>query len=72
MTLQRDKKFLAWGERPCKLTQFVYWEEDGAWLGYLHEYPDYWTQGETLDNLKDHLRALYTDLTSGDLPTLNI
>ena len=49
-------------------TQFIYWEEDGAWLGYLHEYPDYWTQGETLDDLKDHLRDLYTDLTSGDLP----
>lgn len=49
-------------------TQFVYWEEDGAWLGYLHEYPDYWTQGETLDDLKDHLRDLYVDLTSGDLP----
>ena len=44
-------------------TQFVYWEEDGAWLGYLHEYPDYWTQGETLDDLKDHLRDLYADLT---------
>ena len=49
-------------------TQFVYWEEDGAWLGYLHEYPDYWTQGESLDDLKDHLRDLYADLTSGDLP----
>ena len=49
-------------------TQFVYWEEDGAWLGYLHEYPDYWTQGETLDDLKDHLRDVYADLTSGDLP----
>ena len=29
-------------------------------------------QGETLDDLKDHLRALYTDLTSGDLPALSI
>lgn len=51
-----------------RTTQFVYWEEDGAWLGYLHEYPDYWTQGETLDDLKDHLRDLYSDLTSGNLP----
>ena len=49
-------------------TQFVYWEEEGAWLGYLHEYPDYWTQGETLGYLKNHLRDLYTDLTSGALP----
>ncbi|HOG46112.1 MAG TPA: type II toxin-antitoxin system HicB family antitoxin [Anaerolineae bacterium] len=46
---------------------FVYWEEDGAWIGYLQEYPDYWTQGETLDDLKEHLRDLYRDLTSGEL-----
>ncbi|MCE2485910.1 MAG: type II toxin-antitoxin system HicB family antitoxin [Desulfurellaceae bacterium] len=48
-------------------TKFVYWEEDGAWLGYLQDYPDYWTQGETLDDLKDHLRDLYADLTSREL-----
>jgi predicted RNase H-like HicB family nuclease len=48
--------------------KFVYLEEDGAWLGYLQDYPDYWTQGETLDDLKDHLRDLYQDMTSGDVP----
>ncbi len=47
---------------------FVYWEEDGAWIGYLQEYPDYWTQGQTFDDLKDHLRDLYHDLTSWELP----
>lgn len=46
----------------------VYWEEDGGWLGYIQEYPDYWTQGETLENLKEHLRDLYKDLTSGEIP----
>ena len=49
-------------------TRFVYWEEDGAWLGYLQEFPGYWTQGETLEDLKEHLRDLYVDLTSGELP----
>ena len=44
--------------------KFVYWEEDGAWIGYLQDYSDYWTQGESLDDLKDHLRDLYHDLTS--------
>jgi predicted RNase H-like HicB family nuclease len=48
--------------------KFVYWEEEGAWLGYLQDYPDYWTQGETLDDLRDHLRDLYHDLTSEELP----
>jgi hypothetical protein len=47
---------------------FVHWQEDGAWIGYLQEFPDYWTQGETLDDLKDHLRDLHRDLTSGELP----
>jgi hypothetical protein len=47
---------------------FVYWQEDDAWIGYLQEFPDYWTQGETLDDLKDHLRDLHRDLTSGELP----
>lgn len=47
--------------------RFVYWEEDGAFIGYLQDYPDYWTQGESLDDLKDHLRDLYRDLTSGEL-----
>jgi predicted RNase H-like HicB family nuclease len=50
--------------------KFVYWEEDGAWIGYLQDYPDYWTQGETLDDLKDHLRDLYRGLTSGELPAI--
>jgi hypothetical protein len=48
--------------------KYVYWEEGGAWLGYLQDFPDYWTQGETLDDLKEHLRDLYGDLSSGQLP----
>ena len=48
--------------------RFVRWEENGGWLGYLEEFPDYWTQGDSLDDLKEHLRDLYRDLTSGELP----
>ncbi len=44
------------------------WQEGDAFLGYLLDYPDYWTQGESLDDLKDHLADLYRDLTSGELP----
>ena len=59
-------------ERRRRMTEltikFVYWEEDGAWIGYIQDYPDYWTQGRTLDDLKVHLRDLYKDMTSGDLP----
>ena len=48
--------------------KIIVWEEDGIWLGYFQEYPDYWTQGETLDDLKEHLRDLHQDLTGGQLP----
>lgn len=48
--------------------KIVYWEDDGAWLGYLQDYPDYRTQGETLDDLKGHLKDLYQDVTSGEIP----
>ena len=47
---------------------FVYWQDNGSWVGYLQEFPDYWTQGESLDDLKHHLRDLHRDLTSDELP----
>ena len=50
-----------------RTTKIVYWEEDGSWIGYLQEFPDYWTQGDTWEDLESHLRDLYADLTSGGL-----
>lgn len=48
--------------------KIIYWQEEDAWLGYLEEYPDYWTQGETLEDLEEHLRDLYQDLSGGQIP----
>jgi len=47
------------------MAKYVYWQDEDAWLGYLEEFPDYPTQGETLADLEDHLRDLYADLTGG-------
>ena len=47
--------------------KFIYWQEQGGWIGYLQDYPDYWTQGDTLEDLQEHLKDLYRDLTSGEL-----
>lgn len=47
--------------------KMVYWQSEGHWLGYLQDYPDYWTQGETLDDLKEHLKDLLVDFGSGQL-----
>jgi predicted RNase H-like HicB family nuclease len=40
------------------------------WLGYLEQYPDYVTQGESLSDLEENLRDLYRDLTSGEIPAI--
>ena len=45
--------------------KIVYWEDDGWWLGYLQDYPDYMTQGETLADLQEHLKDLYHDIAGG-------
>jgi len=50
--------------------RYVYWKEADAWLGYLEEFPDYWTQGDSVDDLEEHLKDLHEDLTSGAIPNV--
>jgi len=50
--------------------KFVYYQEKDIWVGWLEEYADYRTQGTTLDELKENLIDLYTDLTSGEIPNV--
>ena len=48
---------------------FTYWkEEEGTVLGYLNEYPDHWTQGKNLNDLKEHLIDLHREFSDGSLP----
>ena len=49
-------------------TKYIHWQDQDHWLGYLQDYPDYWTQGELLEDPQAHLRDLYLDLTSGEIP----
>lgn len=48
--------------------KYVYWEDQGMWVGYLEEYPDYMSQGESLDELKENLKDIFNDLSSGEIP----
>ncbi|MEM9672927.1 MAG: type II toxin-antitoxin system HicB family antitoxin [Cyclobacteriaceae bacterium] len=49
--------------------KITYWkEQDGSYLGYLNDYPDHWTQGESLEDLKEHLLDLYQIFSKDDLP----
>ena len=51
-------------------TKFIYWQDEDMWLGYLEEYPDYWTQGETEAELRENLLDIYKDLTSGAISNI--
>ena len=48
--------------------RYVHWQDEGMWLGYFEEFPDYLTQGETLEELRESLRDLSKDQTSGEIP----
>ena len=52
--------------------KFVHWQEENAFLGYLLDYPDYWTQGENLNDLREHLSDLHVDITSGSVPGVGV
>ena len=49
---------------------YTFWQDGDFWLGYLDTYPDYMTQGISLDDLKEHLLDLYHDLSSGVIPAV--
>lgn len=49
---------------------FTYWQDGAEWIGYLDEFPDYLTQGSSLEDLKEHLSDLYQDLTLGAIPNV--
>jgi len=50
--------------------KYIYWEDEGMFIGYLVEYPDYMTQGETMEELQENLKDIYKDLTSGSIPNV--
>lgn len=51
--------------------KFIYYQEDDMFIGWLEEYPDYKTQGETLEELKENLKDIYQELTSGQIPCVH-
>lgn len=50
--------------------RFVYWQDEEMWLGYLEDYPDYRTQGESFEALQENLRDIYRELTGGAIPNI--
>lgn len=50
--------------------KFVYWQEDDMWLGYLQDYPDYWTQGASVEELRENLLDIYNDIMAGHIASV--
>ncbi len=44
--------------------KFIYYQEDDMLIGWLEEFPDYRTQGETLDELKENLQDISAALSN--------
>ena len=51
--------------------KFIYYKEDDMYIGWFEEYPDYRTQGETLEELKENLTDIYNELNSGHIPCVH-
>jgi hypothetical protein len=54
----------------CLMTKlrYVHWQEEDFHLGYFEDYPDYMTQGQTIEELRENLKDLYKDIASGAVP----
>jgi predicted RNase H-like HicB family nuclease len=50
--------------------KFMYYQDEDMFIGWLEDFPDYKTQGETLDELKENLKDIYEELTSGRIPNV--
>ena len=48
--------------------QFTFWKDEDFFIGFLNDYPDYETQGESKEELVENLRSLLEDIESGEIP----
>lgn len=48
--------------------RFIYYKEEEMFIGWLEDYPDYRTQGVSMEELQENLRDLHEDLNSGAIP----
>jgi len=57
-----------WYNQIMTTIRYVYWQDGEMWLGHLEEFPDYMTQGQSIQELEENLKDLHDDLTSGQIP----
>jgi len=47
--------------------EYTVWQDGGVFLGYLNEYPVYWTQGYSNEELQENLKDLLLDIELGQI-----
>ena len=50
------------------MVKYIYWQDGPAFPGYFEEYPDCSTQGKTIEELKENLIDICSELTGGAVP----
>ena len=46
---------------------YTYWEaKEGGYIGFINQYPNYWTQGESIEELEKMLVSIYGDMMQFD------
>ena len=48
--------------------KYVHWQDEEFFIGHFVDYPDYLTQGKSLEELKVNLESLHNDLISKEIP----
>jgi predicted RNase H-like HicB family nuclease len=74
----RGKLMYAWryaqqlqGKGTMETKKFIYYQEEDMFVGWLEEYSDYRTQGETMQELGENLVDIYKDLANGHIPCVH-
>ena len=46
---------------------YTYWDaKEGGYIGFINQFPDYWTQGDSIEELECMLSSLYDDIMQFD------
>jgi predicted RNase H-like HicB family nuclease len=51
-----------------KNLRFTYWKDEDYFIGFLNDFPDYESQGTSLEELKENLSFIYHDIESNEIP----
>ena len=49
-------------------THIIYKEANGWFVGHIQEYPDYESQGRTIEELRENLIEIHDDINKGLVP----